>query len=109
MKDSEILKQAIDKAKKNGLKAEFNIDFDELTEPDIYWIIFSHEFAIPFFGKEDKWHTTECTCGGVDFHMGGFDMHHKGCARPEADRGYKYHLQRMVLDKKPLRYLKRYL
>lgn len=113
MTNEEILKKAIEKA----LKKEWtfkNFDFDKDWReidwlPELNNIIFSHSFAKALWGEEDKWYTTDCTCGGVDFHLGGFDMHHDGCLKIKADRGYKFHLAKMVLEKNPIKYLQKFI
>lgn len=125
MTDTEILGKAIRKAIKNGYKiqqrdtnkdmTEFVVaNFDEFIEnlfdiPSVNTIIFAHDFAKAFFGEKDMWKETKCDCGGVDFHLGGFDMHHEGCSRPKANRGYKFHLQQMVLEVNPIKYLEKFL
>jgi len=118
MTKEEILKKAINKAKKNGWKPakmwQDILDGYEHEEYEVlnlsdYFYIFSHDFAKAFFGKEDKWKTTKCTCGGVDFHIAGHDAHKPNCDRPKAQRGYKFHLQQMVLEKDRIKYLEKHL
>ena len=110
MTNEEILKKAIEKAfpkeKPNMWRTLKN---DLLFGRHYYELIFSHTFAKSFFEEKDMWKETECTCGGVDFHIGGYDMHKMDCARIKAERGYKYHLQAMVICENPLEYLAKFL
>jgi len=118
MTNEQILKLAIEKAVKNGYKiidgwsispACLIVWFETNNATEPYSIIFSHDFANAFWGKEDKWHTTKCTCGGADFHLGGYDMHYAKCDKLKADRGYKFHLGKMVLKKNPIKYLEKFI
>lgn len=126
MTDEIILKKAIEKAEKNGWDGlnkyepwekmsicEKDIVFhyyrNDISTISIFDIIFSHNFAKAFWGEKDYWKETECTCGGVDFHLGGFDMHKMTCAKIKANRGYKFHLQAMVIEENPIKYLSKFL
>ncbi len=84
---------------------------DCLRGNEIWHVLFAypHEFAKAFFGEKDLWYKTACTCGGVDFHLGGFDMHKDGCAKIKAQRGYEFHLKKMVTQKYILQYLDDYM
>jgi len=104
MSDQEILKKAIEKAKKNGYDFWGN---NQCNKCDRF--IFTKDFAKAFWGEKDMWKETKCDCGGVDFHLGGFDMHHEGCSRTLANRGYKFHLGQMVLEENPIKYLEQFL
>lgn len=73
-----------------------------------YEILFSHDFARAIFGEKDMWPETECTCGGVDFHVFGHDAHHLTCKRTGASRGYKFHLAKMVVEEDPFLYLENF-
>ncbi len=117
MEQEEILKRAISKAVKNGMK-EYRWLFDKNPPIAIkemikanghYTIIFSFPFAKAFWGEKDYWKDTKCTCGGVDFHLAGFDAHHSHCTKLKAKRGYKYHLQQMVLAEDRLKYIEKFL
>lgn len=83
MKNEEILRKAIEKAVKNGYAFEGDWNSESLwwVERGINRIIFSHSFAKAFWGEVDMWKETECTCGGVDFHLGGYDMHKMNCKK----------------------------
>jgi|SRR6266487_1980242 len=97
MTDNEILQKAIEKAQKNGWDRP---DIEEIWEyydkatsetPGHYSfnfmvkdLIFSHSFAKAFFPKEDEH---------------GF---HK-------DDAWKFYLQEMVIEEKPLQYLRKFL
>ncbi|MEK6879279.1 MAG: hypothetical protein AABY22_06695, partial [Nanoarchaeota archaeon] len=73
-------------------------------EVDLYNLIFSHDFAIAIFGAEDKWDTTPCTCPSEDCPFGGLDVHYTWCRTLQAARGYKVHLEKMVVAARPLEY-----
>lgn len=113
MTNEQILQKAFEKAVNNGFA--FPKDNKEIYH---FWhkcyyhrysLIFSHSFAKAFWGEKDMWYKTECTCGGVDFHLGGFDMHKMNCAKIKAERGYKHHLQQMVICEEPLKYLEKFI
>lgn len=48
------------------------------------------------WGEIDYWPLTECTCGGVDFHLGGFDAHKLNCAKAKAKRDWRFHLKQLI-------------
>lgn len=86
MDNEKILKKAIEKAVKGGFDFElYNIGLEDLSEADIYWIIFSHSFLKTFFGESK---TSRFTTN-----------------RPE----WQYHAQQMVLEKEPIKYIEKYL
>ena len=111
MTNEQILKKAIEKAIKNGWEYR-NRDVMEMGVNDIVAnhfhftepIIFSHDFAKAFFGKE--------------FTKEEEDNIYWTYAK-ERERGinntlypnerWQYHLQQMVLEKEPLQYLKKFL
>ena len=125
-KDMTDLKKIIDKAVSGGLDLEtwFN-KYDgvvwiieninekrgnELADALIKeMLIFSIPFLKAFFGEEDMWYKTECTCGGIDFHIGGHDAHKPDCAKPKADRGWKHNAQQLVLSDDRIKYLMNYM
>ncbi len=121
MIDQEILHKALNIAVKNGYKHPVVAIDDKnagenirerlsvrLTEPNYhythkhqdpvyYWFIFSHDFAKAFWGEKkvieddssfNQWH-------GVTS-LGGYS-------------DWQVHLQRMVLEKEPLKYLEQFL
>ena len=88
MTNEQILKKAIEKAVKNGLEFEYDC---ECKFPDIcdwhesaidYRIIFSHDFAKEFWG-EKEW-------------LNGMSA-------------WANHLQQMVLEEQPLKYIEKFL
>ena len=95
MTNEQILKKVIEKAVDNGFKYAPYLSSDgvhaiifEIPEIDIYrHLIFSHDFAKAFWGKEPILMDLMC----------------KSCYC------WQYHLQRMVLEKEPLKYLKEFL
>ena len=120
MTKDQILKKAIEKAVKNGMVIrqrgfDFIMDMkrrqlaDYFIKEQLYYpIIFSHSFAKAFWGEKDYWYDTKCSCGGIGIHMSD-DTHHLECDRVKSERGYKFHLKKMVLEEQPLKYLERFL
>lgn len=107
MSNKQILKQAIEKVIKNGWKIpdELNINLEEKMAYDLlvgktavyYALIFSHSFAKEFWGKHVVCSITglkECFCNVA------------GATWLPA---WQYHLLRMILQEKPLQYLKKFL
>ena len=103
MTNEQILRQAIEKAKKNGFKFEvivpcyglecFGRKINALMKV-YHQIIFSHDFARAFWGEElEEWESMEKHGGTY------FDPLPK----------WQYRLQQMVISKDPLQYLKKYL
>lgn len=119
MTSEEILREATDKAIENGYDRHqvhcfFAVlkkyeEYEEFKKMIINAMLVDHSFAKAIWGEEDMWDKTKCNCGGVDFHIGGFDRHKLDCDKCKCKRGYKYHLQNMVLKKEPLKYLEKYL
>lgn len=114
----EIIKKAFIKAERNKFSIfhSFNYERDNFFEhilpnkidDDLYGFIFSHDFAKAFWKLQDledcyackrkvvsKGYATAC-CGWV--HENEID-----------GEVWQYHLQRMVLEKDPIRYLEKYL
>lgn len=112
MKDEEILKQAIKKVKKNGFDVELGgsgkvvkvfrgKDFTK-EMPTVVEFIFSHSFAKAFWGEERVERCKQCK---IDNDPRKF----AGCYKCKYEKGYKKHLQQMVLEKNPLKYIEKYL
>ena len=83
-----ILKRAIAKAEKNG----FKFDSQEFpTQSDFDWYevwIFNHDFAKAFW-KDEEYHNEGHYCKPLP--------------------AWQYHLQQMVLEEEPLKYLEKFL
>ena len=104
MTDNQIIKKAIEKAE----KCEFNYNepkylSDELGVMDAYErIIFSHDFAKAFWGEE-------IVCG----YCGNQHEDYQCLYLKEDERcsiqEWQYHLQQIVLEKEPLKYLEKFL
>jgi len=104
MKNEEILKQAIEKAKDNGFTKVSNFvlntqDWERpISDGRFMSIIFSHEFAKAFWGEEyicpDCGKKEECYCTNLDLYM-----------FPRKEKAWQYHLQIMVLEEDPIQYL----
>ena len=103
MKNKEILKKVIYKAEENGCTRCLSGFLDYHDENDItnynkhYQIIFSHEFAKAFWGEKK-----------VIEAGSGFNQWH-GVTSLGAYSDWQVHLQRMVLEKEPLKYLEKFL
>ena len=87
MTKEEILEKAVRKARENGYDAL-------LTE--VNCIIFSHDFAKAFWGMDkDAWFES--------------DEDKEKYEQKSEGRGYRYHLQQMVLEENPLNYLEKFI
>ncbi len=100
MSDKDILFNAIKKAEGNGYKnSDFHYPMCREQSDNIikyYWaspIIFSHEFAIAFWGEKDN-------CVDIQIYS---DLN-KDC-----QYRWQYHLSKMVLENEPLKYLEKFL
>lgn len=125
MKDIEILNKIIEKACKQGYtltQASFDYvaNFERLKSEKedsvfsyymknmkYYDIIFSQDFSKAFWGEKDYWQETKCTCGGAIHPL--LDQHFVECMKSKAKRGYKFHLQQIVLKEEPLKYFGEFL
>lgn len=101
MTELQILAKALIKAKNNGFKIDgcgSDIAYDTRNIYEEYGynltfgIIFDHDFAKAFFG-------TKCACGNENP-----EKNPMGCI-PE----YIYHLQEMVIEENPIKYLEKFL
>lgn len=126
MTEKQILKKAIEKARKNGYKPDvieftvvpydgsleryrvyFNFNDDGNIETfghDDMYIIFSHAFAKAFWGVTNGSPCMKsfCECEGW----------HEDKDRPKSEGYYprwQYHLQQMVLEENPILYLEKFL
>lgn len=73
--------------------------------PSEYDIIFNHDFAKALWGEEEL--SDLCLCGQPrDTHPMMTLVKHGNAYN---NRGWKYHLQRMVIDPNPIEYLGRHL
>ncbi len=98
MSNEEILKKAIEKAKSHeGALNDIKIDMEKygcIYVSNYYWVIFSHDFAKHFWGEERTVGiTNNCHICGTFY-------------EPIA---WQYHLQQMVLESEPLKYLEKFL
>lgn len=82
MNNEQILKQAIEKAVKNGFTWDKIWSFEY---PDYYALIFSHSFAKAFWGEETITYFED------------------------SPKCWQYHLQQMVLEEEPLKYIEKFL
>ena len=108
MTNEQILKKAIEKAIKNNPNIFYWIEYWEDYTKDIigkeyYVLIFSHDFAKAFWGKEPAehyWYGNSCGTCGEDINA----IKPTSCIAAWRD-----HLQQMVLETQPLKYLGRFL
>ena len=102
MKNEEILRKAIEKAIKNGFRWNHPLGLSWslwAISRDIYTVIFSHDFAKAFFGEEIKslYKTSEM--------RKALNEEILICKKP----AWQLHLQQMVLEEEPLKYLEKFL
>lgn len=96
MTNTEILKVVLEKAINKGYKpvenlgnALFDATCDMLIIKDLYRaIIFSHDFAKAFWGERETQFSFPITV---------------------INESWEYHLQQMVLEREPLKYLEKFL
>ncbi len=113
MKPEKILRKAIEKAVKNGYKDTYgylngwrkrylqSYMSSVISSKDYYRIIFSHQFAKAFWGEDN--------CIFVKG-QGVYPIPAKDATQNVADlKIWEFHLQQMVLEKDPLKYLERFL
>ena len=117
MKDKEILLKVLEKAELNGFKAYKLLDEEDWFDVKVYEyygqygisccddsvdfkaIIFRHDFAKAFWGN-----LSHCNYGGISVcQICNCGEYHT------TDYCWEYHLQLMVLDEKPLKYLEKFL
>lgn len=119
MLDRETLQKALDKAVKNG-----HPDWGMPRGFAIYSVIFSHGFARAFWGDrhtcficgDDEVESGEThNSNGDDYwsncHGCGAEWMDKHEFEKEGNYGFawEYHLQQMVLEENPIKYLEKYL
>ena len=108
MTNEQILKKAIEKAVKGGwdnwVPEQIFKELNYANKPWVYSVIFSHDFAKAFWGKREV-----CSYCGVEL-----DKHVRS-DEDEDNCGFRwwkscqYHLQQMVLEKDPIKYLEKFL
>ncbi len=103
MTNEQILTKAIEKAVKGGWKKKLDyVCFDgagfkennDIEVLHISDIIFSHDFAKAFWGYGEPAYPKPCKNCGESYG-----------AKP----GWQYHLEQMVLEPEPLKYLEKFL
>jgi len=109
MTNEQILKKAIEKAMRGGWK-DTVIGVEEMFGEayDAWWLgnnhyfmfLFSHDFAKAFWGEE------EITVEDINPYSGA---NSEGVTIGGQIIAYEYHLQQLVLEKKPLKYLEKFL
>lgn len=116
MRKQEILEKAFKKAKRNGWKQSFwtrwsDNAWEDYSENDehLMWI-FKHDFARAFFGEKPfVWKETS----GRPYILasgkaGSLTLKTNGDWEVSMQE-WEYHLQQMILEKEPLKYLEQFL
>ena len=114
MNDKQILKKAIEKAEENGFNFDkryletlmpYKLDFVSWLYKSgfYYYFIFSHDFAKAIWGKKK----VESGYNRFIAHMG--DTIEESRFELRYIPAFEYHLQQMVLSKKPLKYIEKNL
>ena len=96
MRDEEILKKALEK-----------VGMAYSPEIGAFEYIFSHDFAKAFWGECKKW-LYMVDGEGMDYVTKKPETWENWQDYKEAD-GWKFHLQRMVLEENPIKYLEQFL
>ena len=117
MNNSEILESAIKKACTNGYEWThgpwLGDPYEALIRDSVYFnIIFSHDFAKAFFGREllcyDCGEPVGAPLGNESIQIGTGTC---DCGRQfeNNQEAWEFHLQRMVILEDPIQYLKQFL
>lgn len=103
MTNKEILLKAVEKATKNGMSDEIphSIFSFEFSTWNWHNTIFSHDFAKAFWGEEDV-----CGVDGEEYPLCKI---HTGRIGIVWVPSWQFHLQQMVLEEDPVKYLERFL
>ncbi len=107
MENIEILLKAYQKAEKNGWLGLLspNVSTILATYP---LVIFSHPFAKAFFGKNYILHPTETVgCSELVYHH-DLDCF-KNVKQHKKISSWQFHLQQMVVEPEPIKYLEKFL
>lgn len=108
MKDEEILKKAYDKAMENGWdKKAYLVATSFLLEKGLasntfMIFIFSHDFAKTIWGEQRVERCKKCK-------KDNDERKWAGCKNCKLIRGWQFHLQQLVLQEEPLKYLKQFI
>jgi len=94
MTNEQILRQAIEKAEKNGWKNPHELSIGEFN---LYRKYFSHDFAKAFWGGDRIWRQLK------------YNSAKPTVEKEEFILAWQYHLQQMVISEDPIQYLKKYL
>ncbi len=115
MTNNKIYRKALEKINKSDNELfipRLIVDRKELYDYEIYYVIFSLDFAKAFWGSEDiddqgrtidKGWEEEFKDSGL--FMDKEDYEYSG----EWKIAYHYHIKQMVLEKEPLKYLEKFL
>lgn len=109
MTDEKILEKAILKAERNSQKNL--LGYPLIKDPytcGLYDIIFSHEFAIAFWGRKPFVFKAKSKSPFMVSSPGIIKLKADGSWEVDMEE-WQYHLQQMVLEEKPLKYLEKFL
>lgn len=118
MTNREIMVKAIDKCCLNGIYTERQGEMIKRANPHLYvnGYIFSHNFAKAFWGEEviDDFGHLIINNDDEESEMFPFTNQEKSAYYREQDvaimqKSWQYHLQQMVLEEEPLKYLEKFL
>ena len=108
---AEILKKAIEKSHKFGsliVIISKDEEWDNLLKDNAYYgLIFNHKFAKAFWGETTQW--MYLSNGEPIEIVGQVPDKIEEWEEYEANNGWQYHLQQMVLEEDCLNYLKKFL
>jgi len=114
MTSKQILKKAIEKAVKNGWKmARKRVDYNtlgwkiDIKDKGYYVIIFSNDFAKAFWGEGEL--LREVVYPEVKIVTETASATHGWYTLLLPEVAWEYHLQRMILEEKPLKYIEKFL
>lgn len=122
----EILKKVIEKSIKNGFNKEYLSNWKKRRDIDVYYsedgldfllieindkffhssVIFSHEFAKAFWG--DSRNVGDICGNEIDNKKNNICCNDYDCKEKFLD-GWQYHLQQMVLESDPIKYLEKFI
>ncbi len=119
MTNKEILQKAIEKVKENSSISDGELNLMSVASEIDFWnnkyhtLIFSHDFAKAFWGKD------KCICSSgtsipltyKEIYNDDFREEIYPLVNKLDDMVYmwEFHLQQMILEKEPLRYLEKFL
>lgn len=106
MTNREIFLKAIEKTEgEDSFSYDYQSRQDNIPENTMREYIFSHSFAKAFWGEE-KWED-RMFLDNNHWYPCGDDLH--GVEQSFSGYAWQYHLQQMVLEENPIKYLEKFL